>query len=214
MLPTREDYSDRTGEALDVGEFGQTFSVSAPYLIRERRREDFPALETALYAQQPATQYPLRNPLPITVAEFLHADDAIAAWTAEIDGVPAGHGCHVGPLRRGPVSTELNEVAASAHGCPTEHLTWVSSLFVATERRGLGLGRALLETIVADARARGLRLCLEVYPVHPAAPALYADAGWQAIHRARPEWLRNAKGEEGPDVVIMILPEPAPEATR
>lgn len=187
---------------------GRLADVTEPYLIRERRRGDIPALATALFAQQPATQYPLRNPLPISVEEFLHAEDAIAAWTAEVDGAPVGHGCHVGPLRRGPISAELNEVAAAAHGCPTEHLTWISSFFVATERRGLGLGRALLETIVADARSRGLRPCLEVYPVHPAAIALYTDTGWQVVHQARPEWLRDAKGDEGPDVLIMVLPEP------
>lgn len=55
-------------------------------VVRPRRAEDLPALEEELLAQQPSSRYPFRDPLPIPVSRFLHADDASGAWTAEATG--------------------------------------------------------------------------------------------------------------------------------
>lgn len=174
--------------------------------VRPRRPDDVPALVAALWAQQPESRYPFRDPLPIPVERFLHVDDAVAAWTAELDGRPVGHVCRTGPVAGFALAEELNDVCATAHGCPVERLSWVTSLFVAREARGLGVGRLLLETVVADIEAAGSRACLEVLPVHPAAIALYRATGWREVHRLRPEWLREAAGDEGPDVTVMIRP--------
>jgi GNAT superfamily N-acetyltransferase len=169
-------------------------------IVRPRVPADLPALAEVLWEQQAASRYPFRDPLPIPVSEFLHAEDALAAWTAEVDGVPVGHVC-----RTGPGLAELDAPAASAHGCPVASLGWVSTLFVGTAARGLGVGRLLLSTVVADLRAHGLRPCLEVLAVHPAAAGLYAATGWREVHRLRPQWLREAAGEDGPDVAVMVL---------
>lgn len=173
--------------------------------VRPRRAADLPALAAVLREQQPATRYPFRDPLPVPVEQFLHADDAVAAWTAEVEGRPVGHVCRTGPVAGFPDAAALNGACARAHGCEVADLGWVSTLFVGAEVRGRGVGRLLLDAVVADLRAAGLRPCLEVLPVHPAALALYRRYGWTEVLSLRPDWLRDAVGEEGPDVVVMAL---------
>ncbi len=174
--------------------------------IRPRRPEDVPLLADVLWAQQALTRYPVRNPLPFPVERFLHAHDAVAAWTAVLDGRPVGHVCRVGPPQGSDDAAAMNRACAAAHGCSVDELGWVSTLFADPSTRGLGLGRALLGTVVADIRSAGLRPCLEVLPVHASALALYESTGWQEVLRVRPAWLRAAVGEGGPDVRAMVLP--------
>lgn len=175
--------------------------------VRTREPADLSALEAALLAQQPETRYPFRDPLPVTVEDFLHARDAVRAWTAELAGQPVGHVCHTGPASGFPGADLLNEVCARAHDCDTSELAWVSTLFVASEARGLGIGRRLMEVAVDDVLSGGRRPCLEVLPTHPAAISLYAATGWRAVHRSRPDWLRAVVGADGPDVHVMVLTE-------
>lgn len=178
--------------------------VMSEVLIRPREPADLPALGAALLEQQPETRYPFRDPLPMPVEDFLHARDAVSAWTAELDGHPVGHVCRVGAARGFPEAQVLNDVCAAAHRCDVDDLTWVSSLVVGAGARGRGTGRRLLETVVADARANGLSLCLEVLPLHPAAIALYRASGWQVVHRFRPGWLQGREGDDAPDVHVMV----------
>ena len=172
--------------------------------LRPRRAADIPALVDVLREQQPTSRYPFRDPLPIPVERFFHTDDAVGAWTAELDGRPVGHVCHTGPPDGFPGAAEMNRVCALAHGCEVEQLAWISTLFVALELRGRGVGRRLLSTAVDDIRRAGLRPCLEVLPVHPAALALYTSTGWRKVMQVRPEWLVSVMGDEGPDVTVMV----------
>ena len=176
-----------------------------PVRIRPRRPDDVPALVAVLMGQQQLTRYPFRDPLPVPPEEFLHADDALGAWTAEVDGRAVGHVCRVGSPR-GPHAASMNEACARAHGCGVDELSWVSTLFVDPTARGLGIGRALVGTVVDDIRAADLRPCLEVLPVHSAALALYEADGWQEVLRLRPDWLRTVDGEVPPDVRVLVLP--------
>jgi len=171
--------------------------------IRARRPADIPALAEVLFAQQPTSRYPFRNPLPIPVEQFLHADDAVAAWTAELDGRPMGHACYTRTRGGFPGASEMNQACALAHGCDAEELAWITALFVDDARRGLGIGRRLLGAVVDDIRASGLHPSLEVLPIHPGALSLYRSTGWREVMSLRPEWL----GEEGPDVLVMVLPD-------
>ncbi len=187
-------------------------SESRPQLgqvtVRPRRPADVPALVDVLREQQPTSRYPFRDPLPIPVERFLHTDDAVGAWTAELDGRPVGHVCHTGPPDGFPDAAEMNRICALAHGCDVERLAWISTLFVALELRGRGVGRRLLSTAVDDIHRAGLHPCLEVLPVHPAALALYSSTGWHDVMRVRPEWLASVVGDEGPDVTVMVLAGP------
>jgi ribosomal protein S18 acetylase RimI-like enzyme len=57
---------------------------------------------------------------------------------------------------------------------------WLEDLFVAAEARGNGLGRALVETMLERAAARGCRRAeLDVNTENPAALALYRSLGFE-----------------------------------
>ena len=100
------------------------------------------------------------------------------------------------------------------HGCSVEDLGWVSTLFVGLGIRGLGLGRRLLDTVVADIRRTGHRPCLEVLAVHPAAVALYTSSGWLEVLETRPFWMAGAP-DDLPDVKVMVLLDgPSPDPLR
>jgi GNAT superfamily N-acetyltransferase len=174
-------------------------------VIRRRRGADIVPLGVLLLAQQLDTQYPFRDPLPIPVEDFLHAKDAVGAWTAEIDGHPIGHVCRTGALAGFSDAAAMNDTCARAHGCGEDELAWVSTLFVGASVRGAGVGRALLTTVVANMSDDKVRPCLEVLPNHPAALALYEATGWKTVMKIRPRWLIAATGDTGPDVHVMVL---------
>jgi len=178
-------------------------------VIRPREPADVPALTEVLWEQQPSSRYPFRNPLPIPVERFLHVDDAVAAWTATVDGLPVGHVCRTRPPRGFAGAEEMNQACATAHACDVDELAWIATLFVGLGTRGLGLGRRLVDTVVADIRASGHRPCLEVLAVHPAAIALYTSSGWQPVLQLRPGWL-DGVGDDVPGVQVMVLPASAP----
>jgi GNAT superfamily N-acetyltransferase len=182
--------------------------TSGEVRIRTREPADLPVLAAALLAQQSETRYPFRDPLPVPMEAFLHARDAVRAWTAELNGRPVGHVCRTGPLTGFPAAELLNEVCAGAHRCAPRDLAWVSTLFVASEARGLGIGRRLMKEVVDDALDSGLRPCLEVLPTHPGAMSLYLATGWRIVHRLRPDWLSDVVGGEGPDVHVLVLAAP------
>jgi ribosomal protein S18 acetylase RimI-like enzyme len=57
---------------------------------------------------------------------------------------------------------------------------WLEDLYVASEARGSGLGRALTEAVIERARARGCRRVeLDVNTENPAALALYRSLGFE-----------------------------------
>jgi GNAT superfamily N-acetyltransferase len=178
-------------------------------LIRPRRPDDVATLVQVLWEQQPTSRYPLRDPLPFPVERFLHVDDAAGAWVAEVDGRPVGNVCRTRPPVGVPGADEENDACARAHGCTVEDLAWVSTLFVGLGMRGLGLGRRLLGTVVADILRTGHKPCLEVLAVHPAARALYVARGWQEVLQTRPFWMAGAPADV-PDVQVMVLPEAQP----
>ena len=64
-----------------------------------------------------------------------------------------------------------------------------------------------MEVVVDDVVSSELRPCLEVLPTHPRAMRLYHATGWRVVDRLRPDWLSAAVGEEGPDVLVMVLTE-------
>lgn len=173
--------------------------------VRRRRPEDLPGLGRDLLEQQPRTRYPFRDPLPVSTDVFLHAEDALGAFVAEIDGDVVGHVGRTGPAHGFPDAARMNEACARAHGCAVEELSYVSGLFTAERALGRGVGRLLLDAIVADMRAAGHRPCLEVLPHHAGARHLYLSTGWRDVLAIRPPWLTSVVGDEGPDVLVMVL---------
>jgi GNAT superfamily N-acetyltransferase len=74
-------------------------------------------------------------------------------------------------------------------------------LFVAPSVRGLGVGAALMEQAVGEARSRGLDPVLEVVASHPAA-AFYERLGWEFLGVVDEHW--------GPDRVVSLRCYAAP----
>lgn len=70
-------------------------------VIRTRRPEDLPALAEVMAEQQPVSRYPVRWPFPYPLEDFIARSEELAAWTAEVDGVPVGH-VSVQPLQKDP----------------------------------------------------------------------------------------------------------------
>ena len=186
--------------------------TAAPVVVRPRRPDDIPLLAEVLFEQRASSRYPFRDPLPFPVEQFLHADDAVAAWTAELDGRIVGHVCRVRPPEGFADAQAMNAACAVAHDRPVAELSWVSTLFVGLDARGAGVGRRLLEAAVADIEVAGLAPCLEVLMTHSGAYALYQTTGWTEVMRLRPQWLldaADAAGDETPEVVVMVLPAAA-----
>lgn len=189
--------------AQPAGESSESSRARDALVIRPRRPEDVPVLVEVLLAQQPLTRYPVRNPLPFPVEDFLHARDAQAAWVAQIDGRVVGHVCWTS----GPDPTTAAVTAcARAHHCDVSELGWVSALFVALGAGGQGVGRRLLATAVDAIRGSDRRPCLEVVDLNPVAGRLYRSTGWVEVLRTRPEWLAGAVADPEVGESIMVLP--------
>jgi GNAT superfamily N-acetyltransferase len=169
--------------------------------VRPRTAADLPALTTLLAAQQSATRYPLRWPLPFPAERFVAREVDLAAWVAELDGRPVGH-VSVQHLDDVFSPGELGQEWSRAHGRPAEHLGILGTLFVDPGVRRQGVGRLLHDTALAWLREHDLAPCLDVVPVHAAAVEMYARLGWVEVARVRPPWLPDAE----PDVVAMVLP--------
>jgi GNAT superfamily N-acetyltransferase len=66
---------------------------------------------------------------------------------------------------------------------------WLDELYVVPERRGQGIGRALLEQVIGEARALGCKaIDLEVDKAHYRAERLYEREGFRRLARTR--WAR------------------------
>ena len=163
--------------------------------IRSREAADLPRLVEILAAQQPASRYPFRWPLPFPVEEFVVRAHEEAGWVALVDGRLAGH------VSVGRVEGELAAAFAAGTGLPAERLALVSVLFVSPASQGTGVGGRLLDTAVAWARERDRVPVLDVVPSHGTALAVYRHRGWQVVGGARPAWLPD---EEEPLTLMRL----------
>lgn len=91
---------------------------------------------------------------------------------------------------------EIIGLAAVSFAWTLEHggkSAWLDELYVVAGRRGEGVGRALLERVMGEARELGCQAVdLEVDAAHRRAERLYERAGFQRLTRAR--WVKLVKG--------------------
>lgn len=171
--------------------------VASPVTVRPRTPHDVPALVAVLTAQQPASGYPVRWPLPFPVEEFVVRRGELGAWVVTVDGGVAGH---VALLH--PATGWEADAFTGTTGEPVGRLAAVSTLFVDQDRRGLGLGTRLLDAAVAHARALDRVPVLDVVQEHSVAADLYRRRGWRVVGEVRPHWL---PADRAP-VLVMTLP--------
>jgi ribosomal protein S18 acetylase RimI-like enzyme len=173
-----------------------------PLTIRPRTAADLPRLVEVLAAQQPATGYPVRWPLPFPVEQFIVRTSEVAAWVAADDsGRPLGH---VAVLDVAPGWDADGWTAGT--GMPAGSLAAVGVLFVDPTATGRGVGTALLSTAVEHVFALGRVPVLDVVSESTRAVALYRRHGWRVVGTARPPWL---PADRDP-LLLMALAEPAP----
>ena len=86
----------------------------------------------------------------------------------------------------------IEGVAYTSFARPLEHageVSWLEELYVTPEHRSAGLGRGLVDAVIARAEARGcVSVELEVEADHGRAANLYARAGFRAMRRTH--WVR------------------------
>jgi len=127
-----------------------------------------------LEAVQRADGYPGR--WPEDPATFLRPSGLLAAWVAVADDAVVGHVAlrdHI-PGHGLPYWTD-------ATGLAQDELACVSRLFVRPDRRGDGLGGALLDAARARAERADLRSVLDVVDTGGEAIALYERRGWRRV---------------------------------
>ncbi|MFE7271855.1 GNAT family N-acetyltransferase [Streptomyces sp. NPDC057623] len=125
-------------------------------------------------------------------SSWLARPSLLAAWVADLDGQLVGH---VG-LSRGTTGDMAAALWSAREGVKPDVTAVVSRLFVDPAARGHGLGAALLEHAVGEARARGLYLVLDVVASDVSAIALYERLGWQLLATVEQQW--------GPQQVVTL----------
>ena len=160
-------------------------------VLRDTVPSDLSAI-TAIYADEVLHGTATFELTPPAVAEMASRQAAVRAldlpWlTAELDGQVVGY-AYLAPFRLRPAYRYCVEL----------------SVYLAPEARGRGVGRALMEALIARARARGLRHLIGVIGDS-------ANAGSIALHKATGfreagVWRETGwKFERWIDVVLMQL---------
>jgi GNAT superfamily N-acetyltransferase len=150
-------------------------------VIRPRTAGDLPACVAALRLVHEADGYPSR--WPADPARFLTPVGLHGAWVATPDGSVAAHGVLCDSRDVAPAAATLAEAA----GVPEDRLLTVARLFVVPAARGTGLGRTMLDHLVAAAAAAGARPVLDVVAADPAV-GFYDRAGWRRVTSLPAGW--------------------------
>ncbi|MCA5893472.1 GNAT family N-acetyltransferase [Isoptericola sp. NEAU-Y5] len=181
--------------------------ITAPapaVVLRGRTADDLPALVEALEAQQPASGYPHRWPLPYPVEQFVVREDEERAWVAEMAGRAVGHVS---------VTTVPDDrygaIWSAGAGRPVAELGCVSVLFLGPQAQGRGIGGALLDVAVAHLRAQRRTPVLDVDDRDGVAHAVYVHRGWRVVGEARFDW----QHEGAPPARLLVLPDPGEESS-
>ncbi len=75
-------------------------------------------------------------------------------------------------------------IRSSAPGCTTDLIGYLEAWHVDPDRRGRGVGRALVERAEAWARAAGCReMASDTTPFYPISPAAHAALGYEEVER-------------------------------
>jgi len=108
-----------------------------------------------------------------------------------------------------PGSPERVDAYAGLRSPLREPQADIQTIAVAESARRRGLGRVLMQRMIAEARDRGAaELFLEVRADNPAAQALYESLGFERI-AVRPHYYQP----DGVDAIIMRLSIPEPRTT-
>lgn len=151
-------------------------------LVRRRAEGDLGSCVEILAEVHRHSGYPVN--WPQDPAGWLTPEALLASWVAERDGQVVGHIA----LSRADGGDVAAGLWAARTGTGIERTAVVGRLFVSPAAHGLGLGAALMEQAVAEARTRGLHPVLDVVTSNTAATALYERLGWELLDVVRERW--------------------------
>jgi GNAT superfamily N-acetyltransferase len=153
--------------------------------LRRRRAQDVPACARLLRVVHYEAPFPAKA--IDAPRAWLCGDDVLDAWVVERQDEILGHIAisHIG--RDSTSSYRWREMT----GREQTELAAVSRLFVRQKSRGAGLGTSLLDSAVAEIRARGLVPVLEVAESHADAVQLFEHGGWRLLSLEE----RGSRGE-------------------
>ncbi len=140
--------------------------------IRSRRPEDLEAAAAALVTVHASDGYPVEG-----VADslgWLSPAGLLKAWVAEVEGAIVGHAAI-----DSPPSDEAVSLWEKQHPEDKGSVVTLARVFVVPRARKHALGEALVRAAEDHARARGLRLVLDVMAKDTAAIRLYERLGWR-----------------------------------
>ncbi|WP_055532882.1 GNAT family N-acetyltransferase [Streptomyces graminilatus] len=169
---------------------------TAQFTIRPRTEADLDACVRVLATIHEQNAYPLN--WPSDPAGWLTPGSLLAVWVAEEEGDESGNedGREDGSEDGGEGiighvvlsgSDAGNAAAALWSDGPT---AVINRLYVDPAARGRGVGAALMERAVAEARSRALHPVLDVASTATAAATLYERLGWTLLGpEVEQEWL-------------------------
>jgi GNAT superfamily N-acetyltransferase len=143
--------------------------------LRRRRAQDVPACARLLRVVHYEAPFPAKA--MDAPRAWLCGDDVLDAWVVERQDEILGH---VAISRIGRDSTSTYRWREMTGREQTE-LGAVSRLFVRQKSRKAGLGKSLLDSAVAEIRARGLVPVLQVAEGHADAVRLFEQSGWRLL---------------------------------
>lgn len=143
--------------------------------VRLRTAKDLPGCARLLRVVAAERQYPAR--WPDAPRSWLAGPDVLDAWVSERQGEILGHVAIATVPRNGMSRVRWQEIT----GQDTDQLARVSRLFVRRRVRGQGVASALLDTAVAEIRARGLTPVLDVVSTSVDGIALLEARHWRLL---------------------------------
>ncbi|MFC9202541.1 GNAT family N-acetyltransferase [[Kitasatospora] papulosa] len=144
-------------------------------IVRPRETSDLAEAATVLTAVHESDGYPVEG--VEDPQAWLSPTGLLAAWVAEVDEHVVGHVAINSPQPGEDVARLWREKS----GADDSQIAVLARLFVFSEVRKGSVGKRLMDAATAYARAKGLRLVLEVLTKDAAAIRLYERLGWQQI---------------------------------
>ena len=145
--------------------------------VRIHRRKDNQVAASVRLLGIVSSENGYPHPRPASRRGWLTEEDLLDAWVAEQHGQIQGHVA----IARVDGDREAAMRWREATGRPASELAGVSRFFVRSSVRGRGIGTALLETAVTEARERGLTPVAQLVSTSRSGVPLFDRAGWRMI---------------------------------
>jgi ribosomal-protein-alanine acetyltransferase len=145
----------------------------------------------------------------MALEERLFTNDAWSRETMRAE-LASAHGVYLAAVEEGGALIGY----AGAGLVPRGDFGEIQTIGVAESARGRGIGRALMQQLLGEARRRGIpRMLLEVRADNPVAQALYASLGFETI-AVRPRYYQPDGVDALVQELVLTPPRTAPAIGR